>query len=528
MNTHQGYLCLVLHAHLPFIRHPEYEDFLEEDWFYERLTETYIPLLDMFERLLSEKIDFRITMSLTPPLCAMMSDPLLQGRYRKNLLRMIELSEKELHRTKSQPQFFGTAKMYNFRLKRCLSVFDKYRGNLVAGFRKIQDAGKLEIITCCATHGYLPLMMHKNSKRAQIKIAVNDYREKFGRNPRGIWLAECAYSPGDDFLLKDEGIRFFFIEAHGILYGVPQPAYGIFAPVYCPSGVAAFARDMETAHQVWAADIGYPGDPAYREFYRDVGYDLDYNYIKPYLHADGIRRNVGIKYYKVTGKVQLSAKQPYNCLAARNKAADHAGNFLFNRQKQVEYLERVLKRKPVVVSMYDAELFGHWWYEGPEFLEFLFRKIHYDQKTIKLITPSEYLGMHKDNQVQQPSMSSWGDKGYNDVWLNGSNDWIYRHLHKASARMIELARINPSSAGIKKRALNQAARELLLAQSSDWAFIMTAGTTVPYAHKRTKDHINNFGKLYDQVKSGRIDVKFLADLEWKNNIFPNIDYRAYG
>ena len=523
----KGYLCLVLHAHLPFIRHPEYDDFLEEDWFYEGLTETYIPLLDIYERLLSDRVDFRITMSLTPTLCAMMDDELLRNRYRRYLNHLIELSEKEIFRTKALPQLNKTAKMYNRKLKRYRGIFERYKGNLIKGFGKIQQEGKLEIVTCCATHGFLPLMTSKKAKRAQIEVAVDDYTAKFARKPRGIWLAECAYNPGDDYLLKEQGIRYFFLDTHGVIFGKPRPRYGIFAPIYCPSGVAAFARDMETAHQVWSADAGYPGDFRYREFYRDVGYDLEYEYIRPYLHSDGIRRNVGIKYYKITGRVPLSDKQPYDYDEARNAAAEHAGNFMFNRERQIEHLNGFLKKKPVVVSMYDAELFGHWWYEGPDFLEFLFKKIHYDQKTIKMVTPSEYLASHKSNQVVQPSMSSWGDKGYSEVWLNGSNDWIYRHLHKAAERMEEIAAKNPNAVGIKKRALNQAARELLLAQASDWAFIMTTGTTIPYAHKRTKDHIYNFTKLYENIQQNAIDKNFLSDIEKKNNIFRNIDYRVY-
>ncbi|MFH0948147.1 MAG: 1,4-alpha-glucan branching protein domain-containing protein [Elusimicrobiota bacterium] len=523
----KGYLCLVLHAHLPYIRHPEYDDFLEEDWLFEGITETYIPLLDMFERLISDGVDFRITMSLTPTLCGMFSDELLQNRYSEHLDKLLELSEKELARCRDHGVFYSTALMYNGKFKKSREIFDKHGRNLLNGFKKIQDAGKLEIITCCATHGYIPLMVHEKAKQAQVKIAVQDYIEKFGRKPKGIWLAECAYTPGTDNILKENGLRFFFVDTHGLLYGTPRPRYGVFAPVYCPSGVAAFARDMESAHQVWSADIGYPGDPDYREFYRDVGYDLDYDYIHPYLHSDGVRRNVGIKYFKITGDVGLSAKQPYNPAAAREKTALHAGNFMFNRQKQVEYLLDLIKRKPLIVSMYDAELFGHWWYEGPDFLEFLFRKIHYDQDTIKMITPSEYLSKHPDNQVLQPSMSSWGDKGYNEYWLNGANDWVYRHLHKAASRMVEIANENPNAAGLLKRVLNQAARELLLAQASDWAFIMTAGTTTPYALKRTKDHIHQFTVLYEQLKRNQIDEGFLSNLERKNNIFPNIDYKAY-
>ncbi len=524
----KGYWALVLHAHLPYVRHPEYPDFLEEDWFYEGLTETYLPLLDIFEGFVKDGIDsFRVTMTITPTLAGMMSDSLLQSRYYKKLNGLIELAEKEVWRTKNIPEFHHTALMYERILKRSKEIWEKYHGNILRGFKKLQDDGFIEIITCCATHGFLPLKIHRNAMNAQVKIAKHDYRRHFGRDPRGIWLAECAYIPGVDEILKKEKIKFFLLEAHGILYAEPRPKYGVFAPLFCPSGVACFGRDQETAHQVWSADIGYPGDPDYREFYRDVGYDLDYDYIKPYLHEDGARRNVGLKYFRVTGRVPLNKKEPYNPEWARNKAASHAGNFMFNREKQVEYLSSIIDRQPIIVSPFDAELFGHWWFEGPLFINYLFRKIHHDQNVFKPITPVEYLQKYPKNQISQPAASSWGDKGYFEVWLNGTNDWIYRHLHKAAEKMIDIANKNKNSVGLKERALNQLARELVLAQASDWAFIMTTGTMVEYARKRTTDHIHRFTKLYEQIKSNSLDEGFLATLEFRDNIFPEIDFKAF-
>lgn len=527
MNKEQGYFCLVLHDHLPFVRHPEYPDFLEEDWFFEAMCETYIPLLDVYERLTAEGTDFRVTMSLTPPLCNMMTDGLLKSRFKNYLYKRIELMEKEVVRTRNTG-FHEAALMYERKFKRIRELYENYyHENVLEGFKKFQDMGKIEIITCGATHGFLPLQLKKEGVNAQIKLAVNDYVEKFGRRPRGIWLGECAYNPGDDYYLKAHGLRFFFMETHGIIYGTPRPRYGVYAPVYCPSGVAAFSRDMESAHQVWSAEMGYPGDYRYREFYRDLGYDLEYDYIKPYLHEDGVRRNVGIKYHRITGRVGLSEKQPYNPNEARETAAMHAGNFMFNRERQIEHLNHFLGKKPIVVSMYDAELFGHWWYEGVDFLEFFFKKVHHDQNTIKLVTPAEYLSMHPDNQLVQPSMSSWGDKGYNEVWLNASNDWMYRHLHKAIDRMIEMANRFPQAEGILKRALNQCAREIVLATSSDWAFLMTVGTAKTYSTRRFVAHIQRFTKIYESVMRGNVDEEALKDAEWRDTIFPNIDYRAF-
>jgi 1,4-alpha-glucan branching enzyme len=522
----KGYICLVLHSHLPYVRHPEYEDFLEEDWFYEAIFETYVPLLLMLEKLVEDKVDFRITISLTPTLISMFSDSLLRDRALRHIEKLIELSEKEIRRTEFQPDFNKVARMYNYKFKLTKDYFLRYDKNLIYAFKKFQDIGKIEIITCAATHGYLPLMLNQKAVNAQVKIGVDIYKKHLGRSPNGIWLPECGYYPGLDYILKQNGIKFFFLDAHGIYFGTPRPKYGVYAPVYCKSGVAAFGRDLESSKQVWSAKEGYPGDYFYRDFYRDIGFDLEYEYIKPYLHKDGIRVFTGIKYYRITG-ADLGYKEVYIPEKALERAAEHAGNFMFNREKQIEWLAGGMDRKPIVVSPYDAELFGHWWYEGPEFLNFLFRKIYYDQKTIRCITPSEYLSEYPKNQVCTPTESSWGWKGYHEVWLEGSNDWIYRHLHKAADRMCELASKFKETGGLLKRALNQAARELLLAQSSDWAFMMKTRTNVNYAVNRTKQHIINFTKIYEMISSNSIDEKWLSDVEYRNNIFPDIDYKIF-
>ncbi len=523
----KGYLALVLHSHLPFVRHPEHDQFLEEDWLYEAITETYIPLINVFDSLVDDGIDFRVTMSLTPTLISMLTDPLLQQRYVRHISKLIELAEKERERTKNEPLFAPVAQMYHEMFLKARSVFEeKYGRNLVTAFRKFQDLGKLEIITCAATHAFLPLMENAKAVRAQIMVAVQYHARHLGRAPKGIWLPECGYYEGLDEILKEAGIRYFFTDSHGIYHASPRPKYGVYAPVYCRSGVAAFGRDIESSKQVWSSIEGYPGDYNYRDFYRDVGFDLPYDYVKPYLHPDGVRVNLGIKYYRITG--ESNYKESYVRQWALERAAVHAGNFLFNREKQVEWLAGVFRdRKPIIVAPYDAELFGHWWFEGPDWINFLIRKTVYDQKTIRLITPLEYLGENPRCQVATPSRSSWGYKGYAEVWLDGSNDWIYRHLHKAAERMIRLAQTFPRAEGLLRRALNQAARELLLAQSSDWAFIMKSGSHVEYAVRRTKEHMLRFSRLYYDIMGNRIDEGWLADIEYRDNVFPDIDYRIY-
>jgi 1,4-alpha-glucan branching enzyme len=509
------------------VRHPEHDQFLEEDWLYEAITETYIPLINVFDGLVDDGIDFRITMSLTPTLISMLTDPLLQQRYVRHISKLIELAEKERERTKNDSQFGPIAQMYHEMFVKARELFEeKYGRNLVTAFRRFQDLGKLEIITCAATHAFLPLMENPRAVRAQIMVAVEYHAKHLGRAPKGIWLPECGYYEGLDEILQEAGIRYFFTDSHGIYHSTPRPKYGVYAPIYCRSGVAAFGRDIESSKQVWSSIEGYPGDYNYRDFYRDVGFDLPYDYVKPYLHPDGVRVNLGIKYYRITGS--SNHKEPYVRQWALERAATHAGNFLFNREKQVEWLAGMFQdRKPIIVAPYDAELFGHWWFEGPDWINFLIRKIVYDQKTVRLITPLEYLGENPRIQVATPSRSSWGYKGYAEVWLDGSNDWIYRHLHKAAERMIKLAQTFPRAEGLLRRALNQAARELLLAQSSDWAFIMKSGSHVEYAVRRTKEHVLRFTKLYYDIKGNHVDEGWLADIEYKDNVFPDIDYHVY-
>lgn len=523
----KGNLALVLHGHLPFVRHPEHEQFLEEDWLFEAITETYLPLLRVFDGLVRDQIDFRLCMSLTPTLASMLLDPLLQERYVQHINKLIRLSEQEVQRTAKQPAFHDLACMYLGLFRETRERFvSTYNSDLVNAFRKFQDLGKLEIITCAATHAFLPLMPNQRAVQAQIMTAVEFHARHFGREPRGIWLPECGYYEGLDTILDKAGIRYFFTDSHGIFHATPRPRYGVYAPIYCPSGVAAFGRDIESSKQVWSSVEGYPGDYDYRDFYRDAGFDLDYDYVRPFLHPDGARVSLGIKYHRITGATD--EKSPYVRARALRKAADHAGNFLDSRKEQVQWLADLFDdRKPLMVAPYDAELFGHWWFEGPEWLDALLRKIASDRDAPGLITPSEYLQEYPRSQVATPSPSSWGQEGYAAVWLDRSNDWIYRHLHMAADRMVELAQTYPDAYGLLGRALKQAARELMLAQSSDWAFIMKTGSHAEYAVKRTNDHLLRFTRLYNDIRANTVDEAWLGTIEYADNIFPDIDYRHY-
>jgi 1,4-alpha-glucan branching enzyme len=456
----------------------------------------------------------------------MLLDPLLQERYVRYLEGLIELAEKEIYRTHWQLQLSPLAEGYWRHFQRLHERYAAYGKNLVQAFAQFQEQEQLEIITCAATHALLPLLEnHPPSLRAQILVARDEYERCFGRPPRGIWLPECAYVERVEPILQEANIRWFICEAHGVLHAQPLPRYGLLAPIFTPHGVAVFGRDLDSAKQVWSQHEGYPGEGQYRDFYRDVGFDLDFDYLEPYLPAPPHRSFTGIKYHAITDGA--GEKQVYDPVAARQKADEHAQHFLDERRKQIARAAGVLELPPILLAPYDAELFGHWWYEGPLFLDFFARKAWFDQDVIQLTTPDAYLRQHRTHQVARPSASSWGEEGYWRAWLNEKNEWIYPHLHVAQERMTDLARRYPHATGLVQRALKQAGREILLAQASDWPFILRTGTSPEYATKRVKDHLLRFHALHEQLTTTRLEEAWLARIEWLDNLFPHIDYRYF-
>ncbi len=527
-HSRSGYLLLVLHAHLPFVRHPEFESFLEEQWLFEAITECYIPLLKCFDRLLSDLIPFRLTLSLSPTLVAMLQDAVLQQRYLEHMDRLIRLSEREIVRTRSDPQLRPLSRMYQQLFSEAVALFEAYDGDLIKGFRRFQKAGVLELITCGATHGYLPLLRdNPGAVRAQVELAAQAHERVFGNPASGIWLPECGYFPGLEEWLRVAGFRFFMVDTHGIQNADVMPRHGVYAPLVCPNGVAAFGRDPASSRQVWSALEGYPGDPFYREFHRDIGFDLGPDALAPLLPAGAARFPSGIKYHRITGRGEES-KQPYQPHKACERIDCHAAHFLRQRQQQGVGLTAQMDRPALILSPYDAELFGHWWFEGPLWLESLIRKVH-AQEQIELLTPSDYLQRHPLLQRGTPSASSWGEQGYSSYWLNERNAWIYPHLHQAARRMHTLAakHLEEPGGSLIHRALSQAARSLLLAQASDWAFIMKAQTTVEYAERRIREQLSRFHYLDQAVSNGDIDERKLRGLELMDNIFPELDFRVF-
>src|SRR5262249_6720912 len=302
------------------------------------------------------------------------------------------------------------------------------------------------------------LVSEPGAVRAQVMTAVQEHERIFGSKPKGMWVPECAFFPGLDNYLAEADIRFFFTDSHGLEHADPRPLFGVNAPVYCPSGVAAFARHRMTSRLVWSKSVGYPADYNYREYYRDIGFDLDQHYLEPFQYARGIRTHTGIKYHRITGPTE--DKHLYHPDWARETAERHARDFVQRCRDQAVRASAGMPYPSVIVSPYDAELFGHWWFEGPQWLYYVLRELS-QGGDLAAGTPGEYLDAYPIQQRATPAASSWGRNGYHEHWVNGKTEWIWRPLHEAAARMRQAAQAHAAAApdSLEGRALRQAGRE---------------------------------------------------------------------
>ena len=523
----QGYFSLVLHAHLPFVRHPEHEKFLEESWLFEAITETYLPLLQMLEGWRRDGMDARLTLSLSPTLCAMLLDPLLRERYERHLERPDRPGRKGNPPHALGPRLPRTGLDVSPPVHRHRATPGAhYDGNLVGAFRKFQDEGRWKSspppprTRCCRCWP-----SHPPSLRAQILTARDHYRELFRPRPARHLAAgmRLRRRRRNSFCRRPTSAGSSSTRT-ACCTPRPRPRYGTFAPIFTPNGVAAFGRDFDSSRQVWSKHEGYPGDPRYRDFYRDIGFDLDFDYVKPHLPSPENRGFTGIKYYRITGGA--GEKQIYERDAGlagrrRTRAAFSRRAHRANPQSWPAFW--TARRSSSRRMTRNCSAIGGM--KGRSFWITSCAKLFTTRKSSRSSRPANICAAIRRNQIATPGASSWGEEGYWRVWLNETNEWIYPHLHIAQERMTELARtVSRRPTGLKARALRQAARELLLAQASDWPFILRAGTSPDYARRRVKDHLLRFIALHDQLTATGVDEKWLAEVESRDNLFPDVDW----
>lgn len=523
----RGYCSIVLHAHLPFVREPDYKRFLEERWLFEALCETYIPLLRAFKQLENENIPFNITVSLSPTLLAMVQDPLLLERFEEYLNMQLELAKKELERTQGDADFHALASLYFDLYTNCLHDFTvTHERNIIKAFDYFYKRGKIELISGAATHALLPLYQDQiENINAQVETANIAHRQAFGKSPDGFWLPDMGYYPKIEKTLRSYNAKYTIVPTNAILFADPAPIAGTFAPLMSVNNFYFFGQDHEASHAVLSHDHGYPGSSVYRDFFRDIGFDLDHDYIAPWIADSGTRTNTGFKYWSISNKSEH--KTVYKAEAAHALAHEQAASYVELLINRLTFAGDYMTRPPLITVAYDAELFGHFWFEGIDWLCEVFRVMAQRSKEIRPLALGEYLSMYPENQVAVPDQATWGAGGYNEVWIDRQNSWVYRHIHKAIDKMVELADRFPNESGLKERALNQAAREVLLSECSDWTLMMRSGASPAFARSRIEQAVANVQKIYDMLSRNAIDTEWITRLEKRDNLFPFINYRMF-
>lgn len=553
-----GAFTFMLHSHLPYARLAGRWPHGEE-WLHEAAAETYIPLLNALYDLVQEGIDFRITIGLTPILVEQLADEQVKDHFDAYLDEKIEAARKDITRfesTEPDPHLAYLAKYYLDWYETIKRSFDtRYSRDIIGAFRILQDEGHIEISTSAATHGYLPLLGRDSAVFGQLKTGIEAYRRHFGQAPRAIWLPECAYRPayitedgrtrpGLEKFLSDLGIKVFFSETHTIEGGVPvgvaagdaigpygeikrryvipvqeaipPRAASTYLPYYVSdttagpaaeqhSGVAVIGRNNRTGMQVWSGDWGYPGEGDYREFHK----------------KDPVS---GLQYWRVTGpRVDLGFKDYYHPDWASYRIAEHARHFAWLVGDLLKTYREATGNYGLISSNYDTELFGHWWFEGIEWIKQVLRLLS-ESPDVELVTASGFIEKHQPGEVLHIPESSWGMGGNHWTWDNHDTHWMWAPIHKAEARMEELVSRYPNPKRDERAVLNMAARELLLLESSDWPFLVTTGQAREYAIRRFTRHVERFEALATSLESGQPDRRLADELYEVDKVFPDIDY----
>ena len=526
-----GKIHLLLHAHLPFVREPSYDRFLEENWFFEAMAETYLPIVQMLWRLHERGVPGTLNLSVSSSLLAMLTDGLLLQKFTRHLHKQAELLQKEKERNRGNDEVMTVVEFYARRQDALIDFWESVCAcEIVPAFKRLEEVGKLSLLTCVGTHPFLPAYQSDpEAVRLQLGVTVRAFEEAFGRRPRGLWLPECGFYEGLDSILAEFGFEYFFVETHGVLLAKPAPKYGVFAPIKTPAGLYCMGREQSSSMEVWSRKTGYPGHPEYREFFKDIAYERGRDYLGGYFMAGETPIETGLKYWRITGSEEKQVYRPWNALRL---AEDHARLFVANREATVtELLPKMEGNKVSILCPYDAELFGHWWFEGPVFIEKMFERAA-SSGTVEMASLESTMHSSCDQDAHRPSLSSWGEGGFGEVWMNDEVCWAYPlffRMHKMleSLRAILKKRsLAPAQAKLLRRYVEQMAREMLLFQASDWAFMIHNKSAADYARNRENEHARNVDALYDAAMAElasakkRPDTALLQELEHKNNLFP--------
>ncbi len=562
-----------LHSHIPYCRKAGMWPFGEE-WLYEAMLESYIPLLDVLWDASSRARSsspcasgggpshqsIGLTVGITPILLDQLDDDYMREGF-------LEWARARMKRAEDDRRRFALAadrarerqaQEYCERYGRAVRAFvDDYEQDVAGAFGELQGRGIVEIVTSAATHAYLPLLKEDLSIRSQLAAGCESYARRFGRAPRGIWLPECAYRPGLEDYLRPLGIEYFFVDTHAIEGGEPigvasggwagpggkaarthpegdgcapakraghleaprdtPPAQTAFRPYLVgTSSIACLGRNERVTVQVWSSWLGYPGDGLYREFHR----------------KDDVS---GLQYWRVTSRdTDLGAKDTYDAAAASARLKEHAAHFVGLVHDLADDWWRRTGERALIVAPYDTELFGHWWYEGVAWLGEVLRGFGESQE-VEVLSAGKALDAHPAREAIDLPESSWGRGGKHEVWLNDETAWMWDIIHAAEARMKRLAALKPTQ-GTDQDLLDalttQALREFFLLVSSDWPFLVTERQAAEYGSRRFREHAERFDRLMDyaekMLEGSAVPVqdalRELAEIAEADDIFPWLSF----
>lgn len=540
-----GAFALVLHSHLPYVLS---HNRLEEEWLLEAVVESYLPLLQVLERLVLQGISPKVTIGLTPVLLEQLADP----RFAPTLLAYLEQKaqaardDRRAFQERQEPYLARLAGLWAELYPRTMAFFtDNLSADLVGALRRLQNRGHTEILASAATHAYLPLLGLDASVQAQVELGTACYQHHFRSRPQGFWLPECAYRPashwmppldgidglrpadrqGVDQFLSAAGIRYFLVDSRQLKSSPPDyERHSPYRPYSVDGGsplsslpVAVFGRDFETTARVWQHDTGYPGDPAYLEFHKKQG--------------DG-----GLRYWRITDRrANLAYKQPYVPEWAFAQVRAHAAQFAQVLRERLLTHWQLTGGRGIVVAAFDTELFGHWWFEGPQWVYELLRQLA-GSSEVTLATCGEYLLQHPSQGTVQLRESSWGDGGDHRVWWQDGTRRLWRDLYQAEC---DIQSLNEQIRGKKideqlARILRQCGRELLLLQASDWPFMISTRSTPDHARRRAAQHCDNFQRcrfMAERYMAGEViaeeDWKILDGIEQQDVLFGDFDLNVF-
>lgn len=559
-----GNYVLVLHSHLPWVLHhgnwPH-----GEDWLHEVTAECYIPLLNMFHELLDEQITPNITIGITPVLCEQLSHADFSALFEEYCKKKIELAKVDrefyIEQNCDLHQIYLSEYWARWYSDRLAEFKDKYKSNIVQAFRELQDKGAIEIITCAATHGYLPLLPTEKAINMQIKLGKENYIKHFGREPRGIWLPECAYRPsyewhsflpifpynipewrpGLEHILAKHNIQYFITDEKHIsdctpigyykdgnhfdfkplwvenynLEKTPLKIYNVSSSENVANGTTkVFARHHSISMQVWSGKIGYPAEPNYLDFHK-----------QEYANKSRLR------YWRVTDtEADMAYKQLYHPDWTNEKIDLQSNHFIHHIENTANHYKNEKHHDAVICTPFDTELFGHWWFEGPNFIKAVLRGLNFSP-WVKASTCSAQIEKMNPSEVVRLNEGSWGENFNHDVWSNEENIWTWEHIYNDENALImffqkyELKKLTKKALRIVK----QAYRELLLEQSSDWQFLIHTQSAKDYAEMRLANHHSDFNKLLafaEKVQNKKRLTKeedaYLKECEERDSLFQEI------